>query len=251
MSISYFYLTLRPYLIIFTQKFQTMNRILFFSILIFVQTIFCSLSSQTIELERNYVNSIIQSPNTDDFTKNELIKKWNKFSKEYVYPIIEIDTTKSELQFSDIIEIDSLSKKIIFERCEQWFVLSYFQVFYSNLEAGKMIATASANIPHKSETNSFGNKSKRSGTTKTDYILTLTIKENKIKYEISDMKYYIQSLESEDVMPVISLFPIVSKNSTEWLKSLTYFQNLNKVLMVDLQLTLKNYIDEYKQDYQF
>jgi hypothetical protein len=35
------------------------------------------------------------------------------------------------------------------------------------------------------------------------------------------------------------------------LKSLTYFQNLNKVLMVDLQQTLKNYIEEYKQDYLF
>ena len=81
--------------------------------------------------------------------------------------------------------------------------------------------------------------------------MTLTIKENKIKYEISDMKYYVQSLESEYATPVTSLFPIVSKDSSEWLKSLTYFQNLNKVLMVDLQQTLKNYIEEYKQDYLF
>lgn len=228
-----------------------MNRILFFSILIFVQTFFCCLSSQTIELERNYVNSIIQSPNIDDFTKNELIKKWNKFSKEYVYPVIEIDTTKSEFHFSEVIEMKDLSKKIIFERCEQWFVLSYFQVLYSNFEAGKMIATASANIPYKNETSSFGNKSLRAGANKTDYVLTLTIKDNKIKYEISDMKYYVQALESEYTVPVTSLFPVVSKNSSEWLKSLTYFQNLNKVLMVDLQQTLKNYIEEYKQDYLF
>lgn len=228
-----------------------MNRILFFSILIFVQTFFCCLSSQTIELERNYVNSIIQSPNIDDFTKNELIKKWNKFSKEYVYPVIEIDTTKSEFHFSEVIEMKDLSKKIIFERCEQWFVLSYFQVLYSNFEAGKMIATASAKIPYKNETSSFGNKSLRAGANKTDYVLTLTIKDNKIKYEISDMKYYVQALESEYTVPVTSLFPVVSKNSSEWLKSLTYFQNLNKVLMVDLQQTLKNYIVEYQLDYQF
>ncbi len=228
-----------------------MNRILFFNVLVFVQAIFCSLSSQTIEIERNYVNSIVQSPATDDFTRRDIAKKWNKFSTEYVYPVLDIDTTKSELQFSEIIEIDSLSKKIIFERCEQWFVLSYFQVLYSNFEAGKMIATASANIPHKYETNSFGNKSVNAGTIKTDYVLTLTIKENKIKYQISDMKYYVLSLESEYALPVISLFPIISKNSSEWLKSLTYFQNLNKVLMADLQLTLKNYVVEYKQDYLF
>lgn len=114
-----------------------------------------------------------------------------------------------------------------------------------------MIATASANIPYKNETSSFGNKSLRAGANKTDYVLTLTIKDNKIKYEISDMKYYVQALESEYTVPVTSLFPVVSKNSSEWLKSLTYFQNLNKVLMVDLQQTLKNYIEEYKQDYLF
>jgi len=228
-----------------------MNRIFFFSVLAFAQAIFCSLSSQTIEIERNYVNSIVQSPNTDDFVRRDIVKKWNKFSTEYVYPVLDIDTTKSEFQFSEVIEIDSLSRKIIFERCEQWFVLSYFQVLYSNFETGKLIATASANIPHKSETNSFGNKSISTGTIKTDYVLTLTIKENKIKYQISDMKYYVLSFESEYALPVTSLFPIISKNSSEWLKSLTYIQNLNKVLMVDLQLTLKNYIDEYKQDYLF
>ena len=231
--------------------FHIMNRILVFCILLFVQLIISGLSCQTIQIERNYVNSIVQSPTTNDFDRSDIVKKWSKFSREYVYPVLDIDTTKSELQFSQIIEIDSLSKKIIFQRCEQWFVLSYFQVLYSNFEAGKMIATASANIPHKFETNSFRNKALKSVTTKTDYVLTLTIKENKIKYEISDMKYYVQSLESEYATPVTSLFPIVSKDSSEWLKSLTYFQNLNKVLMVDLQQTLKNYIEEYKQDYLF
>ena len=130
--------------------FHIMNRILVFCILLFVQLIISGLSCQTIQIERNYVNSIIQSPTTNDFDRSDIVKKWSKFSREYVYPVLDIDTTKSELQFSQIIEVDSLSKKIIFERCEQWFVLSYFQVLYSNFEAGKMIATASANAAERS-----------------------------------------------------------------------------------------------------
>ena len=47
----------------------------------------------------NVIKTTVFITNIDDFTKNELIKKWNKFSKEYVYPVIEIDTTKSEFHF--------------------------------------------------------------------------------------------------------------------------------------------------------
>ncbi len=208
-------------------------------------------TAQTIEIEKQYVNSIIKSPGSDEFVRKDIAKQWTKFSTEYVYPVLPVDSTKGELQFSEVIEIENVNKKVIFERCEQWLVLSYFQMIYSNAEVGKIIATASADIPHQYETFSFGSKSNNPTTTKTDYTITLTIKDNKLKYELSDIRYYVQLVESEYSLPISNLFPIVSKSRNDWFKNLTYLERLDKILMSDVQQSLIKYIAYHKQDYEF
>jgi len=228
-----------------------MNRIKTITVVLLLITFGSHISAQTIEIEKQYIDSILKLSINDGIKLDEIGKRWKSFRAEYNYPILPVDTTSRELLFSEIIDLDSINKKTIFSRCEQWFVLTYFQVLYSNEEAGKIIGSASTNIAHKYEIKSNGAKSLFSKTTKTNYALTLTIKDNKLKYELSDINYIVPGVDVENNYPVATLFPVISKSSTEWYNNLAYLRQLDFTLMSEQKQSLIDYIKNYKQDFEF
>jgi len=211
---------------------------------------FSSLHAQTIVSEKLYVDSMLMSNKLDTYEKDDLRKKWSIFSAEYSQINIPMNKLTGEIDFMDKIRIDSLDKKTIFQRCEQWMIMNYFQIFYSNLEAGKLMGTASATVSHKSEKISFGEKSYFPVSTTAEFTIILTIKDNRLKYEIVDIKHNIDT-EGEPTSTLKSFLPLISHNRSYWYLYLSFVEELQKKLMIDSKRSLVGYIEGFKTDYDF
>lgn len=209
-----------------------------------------SANGQTMAREQAYADSVIRTVTYADESTNAQVL-WKDFVNYYQYPKIPTDKATGLFIYNQVLEFDSVNQKTLFERAEQWLILSYFQIMYTKSDCGKIIASATTVIPHKTGTITKRNSKISSTKTKIDYLLTLTIKDNKIKYDISELRYYVSSYDSENIYPYYSLFPIFKNSQSDWLRIIDLSNVLYKTLMTDIPATLANYVNYTKADYDF
>ena len=84
--------------------------------------------------------------------------------------------------------------------------------------------------------------------------MILTLKDNKVKYIITNITYnftYFSETVSDTSMPINSLFPIVSKDQIQWVRFITVLNESRNRFYFLLKKSLADYINDMENDYKF
>lgn len=224
------------------------------TLLIFI-TLFAFIEafSQSLDIERQTVDSLLKSGTLNVSQTLQLRNNWLAFTANYKYPELPLNIT-GETDFTDIMDLNNFNKQIIFQRCLEWSAINYFNILYKDPESGKIIATGLMNLTHSAEyASGFGKKESPTHTSVT-YTMILTIKDNKIKFNITNIEYtfsnYSESLD-EMTFSFDSLFPIVLKDKMQWKRYITVLNETRDKVFIKLKTSMSDYVKTYEIDNKF
>jgi hypothetical protein len=211
--------------------------------------------SQSLDAEKQSIDSLLKVGRLNANQAAQLRKKWNDFIVSYTYPEFAINNSTGEMEISDILTFANLDKKIIFQRCLQWIAINYGDLIYNDLESGKIIANGLIDLTHFAEYPSgFGSKELIQIQTSTYYTMILTLKDNKIKYNITNISYNFTNFSetiNEISFPISSLFPIVAHDQMQWVRFITVLNAGIDKFNIRLKNSLADYVNDMENDYKF
>jgi hypothetical protein len=221
-------------------------------ILVLVCT-FKNLFSQSLDTEFKYINSEIQSGKLNTDQVKNLGVKWNLFTKRFRYPELPLNKITGEVDFSDTLFFEDKKKDIIYERSLEWIAINYGSILHKDTESGKIIANGNINISHTADyRGSFNTPAEYKTVTSANYAMVLTIKDNKLKYDILNIEYtFTDNYGTSYTLPINSLFPVISNDEFQWKKYLTVLNESKKILYISLKNSLTDYINKVDEDYNF
>ncbi|MFN8240460.1 MAG: DUF4468 domain-containing protein [Bacteroidales bacterium] len=229
-----------------------MKKVLPFIILILVSG---SVLAQTLEAEKNYLNTLIKSGQLNPAQAAELGKKWKEFNQKYKFPVLPVDSLTGMINFTTVIKFDNLDKGKIFERCIEFIILGSGELLYSNEEYGKIIARGSLNISHKAETRTvLGGLASNDVVSGVSYVMVLTIKDNKLKYSIMDPVFTLDGyneLGEKVTVEMADMFPLVSQNPVNWERYITLLENASNQFFFNLKKELQLFVFNFNNDRDF
>jgi hypothetical protein len=211
--------------------------------------------SQTLEIEKQSIDSLLKSGTLSASQVVLLRNNWNSFYSGYKYPELPVNAVTKEVDFSDILNLDNFNKQIIFQRSLEWAAINYFNILYKDAESGKIIASGIMNLNHTAEIpGGFGKRIETPAQTSVAYTLILTVKDNKIKYNITNIEYtfsnYSETID-QITMTLDSLFPIIAKDKMQWKRYITALTETKDKMLVKLKNSLTDYIKNFGNDYAF
>lgn len=211
--------------------------------------------SQTIELEKKYLDSLINSGRYSPGQLSDMGSRYANLVKNYKYPELPLNQTTGKIDFTDVLTINNLDNKTIYQRCLQWLALSYGNVIYSDQESGKIIANGTLNLKHNAEYGaSFGSQAAGIVPISANYTLILTRNKNKIKYQIINIEFmFVDNLETMNqvTLPINSLFPMLAQDQRRWKLFLTVVSKSYISLYIYLKKSLSDYLTSFEEDYNF
>ena len=210
--------------------------------------------SQSLAIEKQRVDSLLKSGTLNVSQTLQLRNNWLAFTANYNYPELPLNITTGEADFTDIMDLNNFNKQIIYQKCLEWSAINYFNILYKDPESGKIIAAGLMNLTHSAEYPSgFGKKESPTQTSVT-YTMILTIKDNKIKFNITNIEYTFSNYsESSDEMTLSfdSLFPIVLKDKMQWKRYITVLNETRGKIFFKLKTSMSDYVKTYENDYKF
>jgi hypothetical protein len=227
-----------------------MKKILLFIVLIFIVT---RLFSQSLDKEQEYINSEIQSGRLNTDQVKTLGVKWNLFNKRFRYPELPLNKITGEVDFSDTLTFEDKKRNVIFERSLEWIAINYGTILHKDPDSGKIIANGNINIAHTADyRGSFSSLVEYKTNTNANYTMVLTIKDNKVKYNIINIEYtFTDNYGSSFTLPINLLFPVFSNDEDQWKKFLTVLNESKKIFYIALKNSLTDYINNAIEDYNF
>ncbi len=218
-------------------------------VIILILSTFC-LSAQLSDSEKHSLDSLLKSGKLIPSQVNQLQNKWFFFRS----PIYKVNDNTGEIYISDILTFTNLDKKIIFQRCLEWIAINYGNLIYNNPESGKIIANGLIDLSHYAGyPPGLGSMKISQVQTPTDYTLILTIKDNKIKYTITNITYNFNNVSetiNEVSYPISLIYPPKSLDEN-WLRFFTVINASSDMFYTSLKNSLVNYINEVENDYNF
>lgn len=232
----------------------------------FLLIILCNYAySQTEKLE---IENLTNRYSNGDFS----IEKYQKYANDWKnlindmggYPSLPYNESSKKIKFN-MIQSTKQSKKVNYNRILEWSAINFGSLdnvlHYQNFESGKIIIKGWFDVTHKSEYKNFWGKSKDGiTTTKCFQSFIFTIKDDKVKVEITDVNYvfrshsyYTTTVYIPDRKFEVSLhdiYPITNFNSHEWKEKLDLLNQTN-LKIKRLIMNLNNYIKNYSNDYTF
>lgn len=180
------------------------------------------------------------------------------------YPVLPYDSLSRKIKFEYIID-NQISKKIIFERILEWSAINFGSIshvlHYKDFESGKIILKGNFDVSHRKDIKNFWGNPKEGVTTTTCFqTYIFTIKENKLKIEIVDLKYkfiFLGYLSATIYIPeryfeisIHDMYPVTNFESDKWKEKLDLLNqtNLNSLSLIN---SLKAYINNHNDDYNF
>jgi len=209
--------------------------------------------SQSLDIEQKYINSEIQSGKLNPDQVKTLGVKWNLFNKRFRYPELPLNKVTDEVDFSDTLAFDDKKRNIIFERSLEWIAINYGSILHKDPDSGKIIANGNMNITHTADyKGSFGSLVDYQTVTSANYTMVLTIKDNKMKYNIINIEYtFTDNYGSSYTLPITSLFPVFSNDESQWKRFLTVLYESKQIFYISLKNSLTEYINKTNEDYNF
>lgn len=227
-----------------------MKKILLFIVFFWITS---SLFSQSLDAEQKYINSEIQSGKLNTDQVKSLGVKWNLFNKRFRYPELPLNKITGEVDFSDTITFEDKKRNVIFERSLEWIAINYGSILHKDPDSWKIIANGNIYVSHTADyQGSFNSLVEYKTVTSANYAMVLTIKDNKLKYNIINIEYTFTDYNgSSFTIPINSLFPVFSNDEYQWKKYLTVLNESKKILYISLKTSLTDYINNAEQDYNF
>lgn len=242
------------------QNFIVMKKLfLTISVFIFLGNTFC----QTIQNEEKNINSIIQSKAKSQDAITALASDWKKFLIDYgTFPTLPYNTNNNEIEYI-FIKSYELNKDIILNRILEWGALNFGSLdavlHYKSIESGKLILKGRFPIVHREDfINFWGNKKETLDTKECVQTYTFTIKNNKLKIQISNISYEYSTssyIINNTYYPahnfnfdLSSLYPITNYDKSKWKENLNILEQTNNSinsLVSDLDTYIKDYVNDY------
>jgi hypothetical protein len=220
--------------------------------------------SQTKEIEMAAINKRFQNKEFDINEYKAMSVIWKELLEYYGgYPEFPLNPSTEMVEFEYVKVYSELTKKQIYDRIHEWAALTFGNInsvqHYENYDNGKVILKGTFTIIHREDYLKFWGGTAE-GSTSRDCFQTyiFTIKENKVKLQVTDLKYefkiykningvyrYIDIKES-----LHTLYPITNSKKEEWKERLDIIYRTKKRL--DLMISsLDNYIKSIDADYDF
>jgi hypothetical protein len=224
------------------------------SILLFILTVqtFCIIAQLT-GSEKQSIDSLLKSGKINSAQIIQIERKLNSpNSTEF-----KVNKISGEITISDILSFPNVVKKIIFQRCLEWIAINYGDLIYNDLESGKIIANGQIDITHYTGIPSGSSMRINQIQTPVNYTMILTVKDNKIKYTITNIVYNFKNFSEtidEINYPISSIYSGKDLNvdwQRNWVRFLTALNSSSDTFYFTLKNTLINYINDREDDYKF
>lgn len=216
--------------------------------------------SQTLELEKKHINSLIAK---DPESAKSKSNAWNKALKEVSYPNLPYDAATGKIAYQKILKFENIDKKTILNRVKEWTARefgSYESVKdYLNEETGKFIVkgyfTVNMTLNYR-----FIFDNKVTNAFKCYSNLVFTVKDNAIKIEVLHPElntsiagttigatYYPSSSITTSIQ---NYFPITQFDEKQYINYINFTNEINNGY-INIFKEVDNYIKDYKNDYGF
>ena len=218
--------------------------------------------SQTIQLEKDYMNKLLTDNVQTGPAVAELNNRFMAFIAQNPYPELPYNKQLNSFEFKQVFEIE-VSKDVAFNRTLEWVAINFGNIsevlHYSNKDDGKIVVKGLLKLAHKMEYKNFWGTIKESAEiTDGKFTMVVTIKNDRIKIEYLNFKYSISYydavlhswINSNRYTSAEVLFPIVAFPENEWKRNLSLLEATD----FDVKSTTKsiiNYVNNVNQDYSF
>lgn len=220
-------------------------------ILVFILSLYAiSIHAQLTAAEKQYFDSLLK---TGRLSSDQVIQLHKKLNSADNYEF-KANKSTGEIEISDTLPFPDLDKKTIYKRCLEWIAINYGSLIYNDLESGKIIATGLIDIEHYAGNQSgFGATRINPVQTPTNYTMILTIKDNKIRYNISNITYNFKNF-SETIDEISYPIAALYQNKTldqNWIRFFTVLNSSSEMFYVTLKNSLIKYVNDVVNDYNF
>lgn len=211
--------------------------------------------SQSREAEIQSIDSLFKEGKLRTDQVVQLRSKCFNLLKSDPFPELKVNNKTGEIEISDTLIFTNTEKKVIFQRCMQWIAINYGYLVYSDLESGKIIATGLLDLPHFTEyRDGFTSPVITKVLASTSYTMILTLKDNKIKYTITNINYtftnYSETIDQIS-FPIASIYPVPSKDQTLWIRYISVLNASTDKFYFKLKNYLADYVSDAENDYKF
>ena len=229
---------------------------------------FCFLNafSQTEDIEIQYLRNGYKNGQYSATEFQQLSNDWKALLVSIGgYPKLPYDETTKEIKYKSIKSFDGFDKKTIYSRLMEWGALKFGNLpsvlMYSNSEDGKIMLKGCFSVNYKNDIELFfSSKKENVNSVKCYFTYNFTIKDNKLKIEVSDIiyKYQMSSNVTNNVFvptyeieqPINTLYPITYNKSVEW-KGRLYLLNETNNTINSYFDDIEKYINNKTTDYNF
>lgn len=209
-----------------------------------------SVYAQLQDADKQSLDSLFK---TGRLNSDQVIQLQRKLNSKDNYEF-KVNKSTGEIEISDILTLPNLDKKIIYHRCLEWIAINYGTLIYNDLESGKIIATGLIEIDHYAGYQTgFGITRISQIQTPTNYTMILTIKDNKIRYNISNITYNFKNF-SETIDEISYPIAALYQNKTldqNWIRFFTVLNSSSDMFYLGLKNSLVKYVKEVENDYNF
>lgn len=173
----------------------------------------------------------------------------------YTFQKLTSNNKSGEIEILDTLTFANLDKKVIFQRCLQWITINFGSITYSDLESGKIIANGLIDLPHFAEfRDGISGTAITNINTSTAYTMILTLKDNKIKYTITNIYYNFKNYSEttdEISFPISSIYPLTGKDPAQWVRYISVLNSSIDKFYYQLKNHLVEYVTDAGNDYKF
>ena len=225
-----------------------------------------SIFSQTEEIELKRLSERFANKEFDQVQYAEMGQNFRDIIKFYgSFPLLPYNELTKEIEFTKVESFTGIDKKVIYDRILEWSAIKFGSlnsvIKYSNLDDGKIILKGWFDIVYSYDAETFFmGKKEGVNNSKCSFTYVFTIKDNKLKIEVLDIRYegsyYVTafgtSFLSEHTVDrsIHSLYPITDSKLIEWKGRLDILNQTN-IKILSFFNSIEGYINNKSSDYSF
>lgn len=227
----------------------------------------CNIFSQTYELEMKNLSKQFSDGKIKENEFTQLCKDWGDILKTFNgYPELPFNEKSGEIEFNFVRSFKDIDKKTLYDRLMEWSAINFGSLssvmHYTNFDNGKIIIKGWFEVFYKTDYLTFflENKKESAAKVKCNFILIFTIKDEKLKINITGVDYSFLRLgynapnyyipPSEIDRPISEFYPITNGESIEWKGRLNLLNQTNLKINSFIN-SLESFINNKSLDYDF
>lgn len=221
---------------------------------------------QTIELEKKYLNGVIQSGKLDQVQLKKIGTSWQQLLKGFGgYPELPYNPVSKRIEYTRIDNFEGLTKKDIYPRVKEWIAINYGAIkdvlHYEDFNTGKIIVKGWNNLIIEDILKTFwGSPTEVIRALKCNHTVVFTIKDSKMKTEFTNLEYeaeadghyngtyYIQPRKI--TYSIEELYPVTIRKESTWFSRLSTLKNTS-IQINNIQESVRRYIINSNDENEF